>query len=122
MVSSFTLIHSYCGEVFLTYHICAYKHGRATLKHGRACDESATVHEIARQARPSQNRAWSCHIEFKAVCKADTAKPKSGLAVPPGSFRMRKFFQEFYTIGTLHILSVGEELGLGLNFYRAFTY
>ena len=34
------------------------------------------------QTRPSQIRAWPCHIEFKAACKADTAKPKSGLAMP----------------------------------------
>ena len=66
------------------------------------------------------------------------AKPKSGLAMPhrtQGSmqgrhgqakirlgratcyFKMQKFFQEFYAIRTLHNLSVGEELGLGLNFY-----
>ena len=117
MVSSFTLIHTHCSEVFFTYQNCAHKHGHAKLKHGRACDKSVTVQENARQTRPSQNWAWLCHIELKEACKADTAKPKSGLAVPHGCFRMRKFFQEFYAIGTLHNLSVGEELGLGLNFY-----
>ena len=46
-----------------------------------------------------------------------TTKPKIGLAVPPGWTIMRKFLQQLYAIGTLHNLSVGEELGLGLNFY-----
>ena len=54
--------------------------------------------------------------------RADTAKPKFGLAVPPNWFQIQKIFQKLYAIGTLHNLSVGEELGLGLNFYQAFTY
>ena len=94
------------------------RHDQAKIRLGRATALSAQL----RQTQPSQIRAWPCHIEFKGACKADTAKPKSGLAVPLGWFRMRKFFEEFYAIETLHNLSVGEELGLGLNFYWAFTY
>ena len=55
--------------------------------------------------------------EKSGSMRADTAKPKFDLAVPPGWFQIQKIFQELYAIGTLHNLSVGEELGLGLNFY-----
>ena len=68
------------------------------------------------QAKFELGRACLNFDTVRRMLDSGTTKPKSGLAVPPGCFRMRKFFQEFYAIGTLHNLSVGEELGLGLNF------
>ena len=121
LVLSFQLIHAQIGEKF-SHTTCI---SSSTAMPHWSMAVPVWKRDRLKECKPDTAKPISglaVPHEKIVAWRADTAKPKSGLVVPPRWLSIRKNFLELYAIGTLHNLSVGEELGLGLNFYQAFTY